>query len=411
MTVALRVAACAWAAAWLCSCQAADAACEVQSASAALTNGSARAEYLKLESVEETAVADIRINPDTAAEGRCTGALIGARTVLTAKHCTGGSMFAELLVSFGPASDGQVFETSAEIAALHPDSDVMVLTLSDSPVGAIDIAPLPIAVELPEGFESGSLAQLAGYGEDASGALGQRTFLVETVLDVTDDAVAVSTGGLSGACFGDSGGPLLLRAGDGRASIAGVLRRGSVSCFGRDSYTRVDTLGDWLSQWADDADVVIEHDALGAAGRCFDELAVWLEAGELRSSLCEGDRACGWSAVAGGYRCVDASSDPCSGVSDVGQCEGGEGTRCVDGRIERSSCASCGFTCVRSPTTGSPACASSVRIQKPAHGTRSRSTTRPMTSSIRAARPCSSSKRARIPVRAKTDPASREQSA
>jgi hypothetical protein len=357
-------AACAWTAVWLCSCQAADASCDVQGARAPLTNGTARAEYLKLERAEENAVADIRINPGSIAEGRCTGALVAARTVLTARHCTGGSFAAELLVSFGPTADGDTFEADAEVTAIHPDVDVMLLTLSESPVGAIDIVPLPIALELPSGFQRDSLVQLAGYGENGAGELGQRTFLVESVVEVAGDAIVVSNGGLSGACFGDSGGPLLLRANDGRASVAGVLRRGSVSCFGRDAYTRVDVLAAWLSE-AGVAPLVsssdLDHDRLGAAGRCFDEVAVWLEAGELRASLCDGDQRCGWSASADAYRCVGAQDDSCRGVSELGLCEGDDvAVRCVRGRVESESCSSCGLTCRRSPRTGGAACFASA---------------------------------------------------
>jgi hypothetical protein len=331
-----------------------------------LTNGTARAEYLRLDGAEETAVADIRIHPGSAAEGRCTGVLVAERMVLTARHCTNGSFAATLLVAFGPDASGNTFESDAEVAAIHPSADVMILALNESPVGMIDVVPLPLVLELPSGIRRGSLVQLAGYGEDEHGELGQRMFLVETVRRITDDAFVVGGDGLSGACFGDSGGPLLMRANDGRAAVAGVLRRGSVSCFGEDSYTRVDPLAEWLAQ-ADlpmaEPNARVDHAALGAAGRCFGELAVWVEAGELRARTCDGDRDCGWSSSAAGYRCVRSADDPCEGVSDVGVCEGDEtAARCVRGRIERESCVSCGLRCVRSPTTGSPACfASAVR--------------------------------------------------
>jgi hypothetical protein len=346
---------------WLCSCESAAPSCDVQRATAPLTNGTARAEYLKLESAEENAVADIRVNPGSAWEERCTGVLVKDRSVLTAKHCASSSMSDELSVSFGPVQDGGSFATAAQITATHPDSDVMVLTLRETPVGVIDVVPLPLARALPEGFQQGSLVQLAGYGADAVGDVGQRTFSVEAVLEIGDSVITVSAGGLSGACFGDSGGPLLIRANDGHASMAGVLRAGAVSCFGRDSYTRIDILADWLVAEGNlallkpSSDIV--HETLGGVGRCFDNQAVWFEAGQLRASSCDGD--CGWSSSAGGYRCLAAGTEPCGGVSELGSCKDGVAMRCVRGHVEHDSCTTCGFSCARSPQTGNSVCLTS----------------------------------------------------
>lgn len=364
MTRAFRLAACAWTALGVASCQAVEPQCAPHAASAALTNGTARAEYLGLDASEEAAVADIQINPGTSAEGRCTGALIAERSVLTAKHCIGGNPLAELRVSFGPDADGRSARIPAEITAVHPALDALVITLRNAPANSIDVAPLAMALELPPGLGVGSLAQLAGYGQDAEGELGVRSFLVATVLELTDEALIVGSGGWSGACFGDSGGPLLMRAANGHGAVAGVLRRGSVSCFGRDTYTRVDALAEWLTGLdLDSADSHAEVGGalLGRAGRCFDDLAVWSEAGGLRAKACGGERECGFSARHDGYRCVDAGSDPCDGIRDVGACEDEDVVaRCEDGRVALESCAACGLRCARSPATGVAGCYASA---------------------------------------------------
>jgi secreted trypsin-like serine protease len=62
--------------------------------------------------------------------------------------------------------------------------------------------------------------------------------------------------GRTGACAGDSGGPLLVADSSGQARVAGVLDRGSADCLGLDLYTRIDALADWIERVS----------ALGAVG-------------------------------------------------------------------------------------------------------------------------------------------------
>jgi secreted trypsin-like serine protease len=51
--------------------------------------------------------------------------------------------------------------------------------------------------------------------------------------------------GKTGACVGDSGGPLLGKTMDGRIEVLGLLEAGSASCTGEDFYTRLDRLKSW----------------------------------------------------------------------------------------------------------------------------------------------------------------------
>src|SRR5262249_16431034 len=153
---------------------------------------------------------------------------------------------------------------------------------------------------------------------------------------VTDQNITVGSAELSGACFGDSGGPLLIRGDDGRAYTLGVLSTGTVSCIDSDSYVRLDPLAQWLiarGQLTDEpaSPVPGEYERLGAEGRCFDERAVWFDAAGLHASVCSDDTACGWDRTVRGYRCVAATDDPCTGIDDVGRCEQGIARRCIGG--------------------------------------------------------------------------------
>jgi secreted trypsin-like serine protease len=65
-------------------------------------------------------------------------------------------------------------------------------------------------------------------------------------LDAT--SLRVDGGGLTGACGGDSGGPLLARRQDGSFEVLGILSVGSRTCRGIDVHLRVDTQLRWLGQ-------------------------------------------------------------------------------------------------------------------------------------------------------------------
>jgi len=52
--------------------------------------------------------------------------------------------------------------------------------------------------------------------------------------------------GQSGACVGDSGGPLIIDGSSGQPEILGTLRRGEETCLGLDYYIRADRFGAWV---------------------------------------------------------------------------------------------------------------------------------------------------------------------
>jgi hypothetical protein len=137
-----------------------------------------------------------------------------------------------------------VFETTVLHFEEHGEYDVAIAELEVAvPTDvAIPLEPIGDDVEL----EVGMLATLVGYGLTEDDRLGTRLFLKEPVVDIDDDFVTVDGAGVTGACVGDSGGPLLVRDDEGHHRIAGVLSTGSASCLGIDLYQRLEAVRGWL---------------------------------------------------------------------------------------------------------------------------------------------------------------------
>ncbi|HEY6725131.1 MAG TPA: trypsin-like serine protease, partial [Polyangiaceae bacterium] len=262
-----------------------------------------------------------------------------------------------VVVQFQSHADDLRLALEASVAAVHPELDLLLLMFDESePLAAT--TPIGLATS-SLGIDTGDLVQVAGFGVDAHGVLGRRAFLVSQVLKSSTSTLRVDSAMLGGACFGDSGGPLLVRDESGRVRTLGILSTGSSDCFGQDSYTRIDPqVADWVAESTGidctNSSANAGGQVLGTAGRCFEQLAVWYDDGELQTQACSSEEPCGWSGVERGFRCVKAADDPCEGVSDVGECDGDVAVRCVDGRLEGNPCAACGVQCARSPQTGSP---------------------------------------------------------
>jgi hypothetical protein len=91
-------------------------------------------------------------------------------------------------------------------------------------------------------------AELAGYGTTETDATGRRLFTSEKIVEVDDTFITVDGQGRSGACTGDSGGPLLVATNAGEPAVAGILSVGSADCRGIDRYVRVDRAWRWLNK-------------------------------------------------------------------------------------------------------------------------------------------------------------------
>jgi secreted trypsin-like serine protease len=189
---------------------------------------------------------------------QCTGTLIGAKTVLTAAHCvttTGKRKIAAGRMRFATADAVASVERVEVISTYAPGSDsawddIALLILkkpSDQPA-LTRARTSPIA---------GEHAEVIGYGVTiATGPHqgegdGVRRYATIQIADVTDHELDYDAS-QQGACYGDSGGPILQDLGAGEVVI-GVTSRGTeVACDGADIATRVDAFDEWIRERSPD---------------------------------------------------------------------------------------------------------------------------------------------------------------
>jgi len=201
----------------------------------------------------------------------------------------------------------------------------------------------------------GALAQLAGFGMNGAQIPDARLFVVETIVDIQNETVAVENRGLSGACAGDSGGPLLSRNAFGRTVVIGILTAGSGDCRGTDQYVRTDVLDDWLSLIVGRIEPDLSCGAIGNEGRCFNGTAVRCADGVLEAEWCAATERqhCAWSTDS--YACVAAADGPCEDVTQVGVCDTASAKVCVLGRLDVTQCEP-GSACRRAASSGIAFC-------------------------------------------------------
>lgn len=345
---------------WACSNQTVQCVDDTKTAAEALVNAASQASYLGLEPWEANAVVRLSVESGEAPDPvTCTGLLVETRHVLSAAHCFPQAQTGRIRVAFGSNS---AWSTDGAVSARHETLDLALVELVGDPQEGIDVGTIPPILSWPAGTRKGTLVQIAGYGIDDAGKVGTREFAVETVRTVTSDAIVISADGYSGACLGDSGGPMLVRGAAGAVFVIGVLKEGSASCVGEDEYTRVDSVKDWLFGQLGNIQRTEprngSYNTLGSEGRCFDQRPVWTSAGKLHEEACTSGTSCGWDSNARGFRCVGSDKDACRGVADVGDCVDDRMRRCVRGALVESDCGACGWDCVRSPQTGDAVCGS-----------------------------------------------------
>ena len=292
----------------------------------------------------------------------CSGSLIADDVVLTATHCTDGAAGASFAVLFGPDDVDPILSVDVVAKREHPTMDLALLRLASAPADAIDVAPIPLAVDPLDDEDLGEILEQGGYGLTESGDDDGRYFVAEVLDALEEDVLVVDGQGEHGVCYGDSGGPSIRTTAAGEARVVGALSWGDDSCVGRDRYARADLARAWIEEWTgatpaegaaeeppDDEPPVDDEpppdgcEGATAFGACDGDVLVWCDAGRVRERPCG---ACGETCalVDGvvGYACV---ADPCDGVDWRGRCDGDVVQWCQDGALRSVDCGDTSQTC------------------------------------------------------------------
>jgi len=326
-----------------------------------LVNGVAQETYLGVSQNQSNAIVQV-VDSAQPNGALCSGTFVAPEWVVTAQHCL--QITAPAVVVQGDAHASlAVLSVTSTVA--NPTEDVALLHVDVS--SSNDAAPdgglagvIPISAE---GTNVGPLAvgdvvELAGYGVTETGSVRSLRFLAESIVGLDLASITVSGFGATGACAGDSGGPLLVRASDGTLAVVGVLSDGSGTCLDEDTYARLDGIHDWIeSVIGSYASVDKECGTITEVGRCLYGVALSCSGTEIVANVCAAGEICGWDTGQAAFRCVDPSSDPCAGVDSVGACQNGAAEWCNGGVLETESCGPCG-TCRVDGQTGSPECRS-----------------------------------------------------
>jgi hypothetical protein len=324
-----------------CGCSAAPAFCAATTTSPLINGGDVPG--LPLSSGAQAAIGALRTS---AGELVCTGTYLGDRWVVTARHCVDAATFEAL-----------VFQTSRDLTELsvtaaeyypHPELDVLLLRVPPSAaLAAVGMEPIALWPASEPRDWTGATVTLAGLGDTADGSDGRRQFLDEPVVASDANTIVVDGGAEHGACTGDSGGPLLVASPPPLAPrLIGILSGGSATCRGRDRYVASTAFDAWV---ADVRGTASQDPCAGltSEGTCQDGLARWCAGQWVEAERCTGDRLCGWSAAANGYRCVASEQDPCRGAGPGGDCDGTTLRVCQRGTLVEADCGACGLICDR----------------------------------------------------------------
>ena len=148
--------------------------------------------------------------------GFCTASVLASNVILTAAHCV--TSLPNMRVHFGDtASPPRLIEIAA--VAVHPQFHANAIATRER---SVDLALIKLKTPLPDGFQSlefgsgeiivGAPLQLAGFGLAVEGdghSAGKLLQAEVTLRAPLSNLLLWMEGDKTGACTGDSGGPVL----------------------------------------------------------------------------------------------------------------------------------------------------------------------------------------------------------
>jgi hypothetical protein len=315
---------------------------------ACLVGGAAEPSYLGLGPEHARAVAALRSTRRQIPQ--CTAVFLDPKSLVSAAHCIELIPRDELEVVVGPYSGCPEHVLPVLAAETHESLDLLLLTLA-KPVP--NVTPFRWSDAPPKQL-IGQLAQLAGFGASLSAPPGNRGFLVERITSVSDTLIEVDGHGRSGACGGDSGGPLLVRGEDGQPEVVGILHGGSQSCVGRDQFVPLQLAQAWLGARVAVGTPSISCGQIGSEGACFGTMALSCRDMTIVANRCQPSERCAWTPQ-GSYGCVTTAVTACEDFDQIGRCTGNVARACVKGHLAEARCASVDG-CINDPATGTVRC-------------------------------------------------------
>ncbi len=309
--------------------------------------GTSAETYLGLSARQQTAVgmvfpqwADNVNGPVTG----CTGTVIAPGWVLTASHCI---VPKETVMGFA-AYDAQGNELAKGWSRHIVEHDTLDLALIELDADTTQLAATTGYIPIVDGpsLQPGQQMVLSGLGFTETNLNGNRRFVVETILALSDDLITMEGYRRSGACTGESGGPLLMRSGDGTVRIAGVLSAGSESCLDEDYYIRISVDRPFFTEHVPLSCLPTECGEMDHMGRCYASIAVWCENAHISGDSCEQGEVCGWSCEYQGYRCVPDTTTVCSGFDNFGRCSSNIAEHCDHGILKQTDCGDDFLSCI-----------------------------------------------------------------